>query len=57
LADWHSWINDKLGGDLEKIKKIAVGYFKEGMKASLKCMGGDPEKLKFIQGFLHKAFF
>jgi len=50
LADWHSWINDKLGGDLEKIKKIAVGYFKEGMKASLKCMGGDPEKLKFVLG-------
>jgi len=50
LADWHSWINDKLGGDLEKIKKIAVGYFKEGMKASLKCIGGDPEKLKFVLG-------
>ena len=39
-----------MGGDLEKIKKIAVGYFKEGMKASLKCMGGDPEKLKFVLG-------
>jgi tyrosyl-tRNA synthetase len=50
LADWHSWINDKLGGDLEKIKKVAVGYFKEGMKASLKCVGGDPEKLKFVLG-------
>jgi tyrosyl-tRNA synthetase len=50
LADWHSWINDKLGGDLETIKKIAVRYFKEGMKASLKCVGGDPEKLKFVLG-------
>jgi len=50
LADWHTWINDKLGGELEKIKKIAVGYFKEGMKASLKCVGGDPEKLKFVLG-------
>ncbi|MDO8459818.1 MAG: tyrosine--tRNA ligase [Nanoarchaeota archaeon] len=50
LADWHSWINDKLGGDREKIKKIAGGYFKEGLKASLKCFGGDPEKIKFVLG-------
>jgi tyrosyl-tRNA synthetase len=50
LADWHSWINDKLGGNPEIIKKVAVGYFKEGMKASLKCVGGNPEKLKFVLG-------
>ncbi len=50
LADWHSWINDKLGGDREVIKKVAGGYFKEGLKASLKCFGGNPEKLKFILG-------
>jgi tyrosyl-tRNA synthetase len=50
LADWHSWINDKLGGDMELIGRIAGGYFKEGMKASLKCMGGVPSKLKFILG-------
>ena len=50
LADWHTWINDKLGGDREIIKKVAVGYFKEGMKASLKCVGGDPDKLKFVLG-------
>ncbi len=50
LADWHSWINDKLGGDREVIKKVAVGYFKEGLKASFKCVGGDPEKLRFVLG-------
>jgi len=50
LADWHSWINDKLGGNLDVIKKVAVGYFKEGLKASLKCVGGKPEKLKFVLG-------
>ena len=50
LADWHSWINDKLGGDLKVIKDVAVGYFKEGMKASLKCVGGNPDKLKFVLG-------
>ncbi|MBR9706364.1 tyrosine--tRNA ligase [Candidatus Pacearchaeota archaeon] len=50
LADWHSWINDKLGGNLDAIKKVAVGYFKEGLKASMKCVGGDSEKLKFVLG-------
>jgi tyrosyl-tRNA synthetase len=50
LADYHSWINDKLGGNLEKIKEVAVGYFKEGLKASLKCVGGDPSKIKFVLG-------
>ncbi|MFQ5647606.1 MAG: tyrosine--tRNA ligase [Candidatus Aenigmatarchaeota archaeon] len=50
LADWHSWINDKLGGDLDVIKRIAGRYFKEGMKASLECVGGDTEKLKFVLG-------
>lgn len=50
LADWHSWINDKLGGDRETIKKVAGGYFKEGLRASLKCFGGNPKKLKFILG-------
>ncbi len=50
LADWHSWINNKLGGDLTVIQKVAVRYFKEGMKASLACVGGDPEKLRFVLG-------
>lgn len=50
LADWHSWINDKLGGNLEIIKKVAVGYFKEAMKASMKCVGGNTQKLRFVLG-------
>jgi tyrosyl-tRNA synthetase len=50
LADWHTWINDKLGGNLEIIKKVAVGYFKEVMIAAFKCVGGDPKKLKFVLG-------
>ncbi|HSB47421.1 MAG TPA: tyrosine--tRNA ligase [Candidatus Bilamarchaeum sp.] len=28
LADYHSYINQKLGGDLEKIREVAKGYFK-----------------------------
>ncbi len=50
LADWHSWINDKLGGDLEVIRKVAGGYFKEAMKASLKAVGGNPDKVSFVLG-------
>ncbi len=50
LADWHAWINDKLGGEIDVIKKVAVGYFKEGLKASFVCVGGDPSKLKFVLG-------
>ena len=50
LADWHSWINDKLGGDIDQIREIALGYFKEGLKAGLLCVGADPNKVKFSLG-------
>lgn len=50
LADWHAWINNKLGGNHEVIKKIAVGYFKEALIASYMCVGGDPKDLKFVLG-------
>jgi len=50
LADWHSYINDKLGGNWETIKKVALGYFKEGLIASLKCFGAPYEKVKFVLG-------
>ncbi|MCW1300933.1 MAG: tyrosine--tRNA ligase [Candidatus Nanoarchaeia archaeon] len=50
LADYHSWINKKLNGNLDVIKKVAGGYFQEALKISLKCIGGDPSKTKFILG-------
>lgn len=50
LADWHSWLNDKLGGDLETIKKVAVSYFKEALACSLRCVGADPNKVSFVLG-------
>lgn len=50
LADWHSWMNNKLGGNMELIQKIGVPYFKECMKAAFKCVGGDEKKLKFVLG-------
>jgi len=50
LADWHAWINNKLGGDFDTIKRIALGYFKEGMAVSIKIMGGDPGNVDFVLG-------
>ncbi len=51
LADWHTWINRKLGGaDLETIKQIAVRFFKEGMTAAALCTGAEPSKITFILG-------
>jgi len=51
LADWHTWINRKLGGaDLETIKRVAGRFFKEGMIASALCVGADPQKISFVLG-------
>ncbi len=50
LADWHSWINDKLGGDIERIREFAHGYFAEGLKCCLKAVGGDPDAVKVVLG-------
>ena len=50
LADYHAWINEKLGGDLDLIKKTAVSYYKEAFKKSLEVAGADPDKVKFVLG-------
>lgn len=42
LADWHSWINEKLGGDLEIIRNFGVIYFKEVFNITLKSLGAQP---------------
>ena len=33
IADWHAWINDKMGGDLEKIRRVGE-YFVEVWRAA-----------------------
>jgi len=43
LADWHAYINDKLGGDIEKIK--LCGKYMEDCFAA---MGVDKEKVRFV---------
>jgi len=43
LADWHAYINDKLGGDLEKIK--LCGKYMEDCFAA---MGVSKDKVRFV---------
>lgn len=44
VADWHAWLNNKLGGDLDKINAVGE-YFVEVWKA---C-GMDLENVKFVR--------
>jgi tyrosyl-tRNA synthetase len=50
LADWHSWINEKLTGSLDDIRIAAVGYFRHGLAAALRCCGGDPDRVTWQLG-------
>ncbi|MCS7201003.1 MAG: tyrosine--tRNA ligase [Patescibacteria group bacterium] len=50
LADWHSWINDKLGGDWKKIREVANGYFRKALQMSIEAVGGNSDKVEFILG-------
>ena len=44
LADYHAWINGKLGGDLEKIQEVATGYF----KSAFISLGLTEDKVKYV---------
>lgn len=50
LADFHSYLNNKLGGDWDNIRLATEGYFKQGLIASLKCFGVDESQVEFITG-------
>ncbi|MBU4210156.1 tyrosine--tRNA ligase [Patescibacteria group bacterium] len=50
LADFHSYLNNKLGGNWENIRWATENYFKEGLIASLKCFGVDESQIEFITG-------
>ncbi|MEM2123216.1 MAG: tyrosine--tRNA ligase [Candidatus Bathyarchaeia archaeon] len=43
LADWHAWINNKLGGDMSKIR-IVGEYFKHCFTA----LGIAPDKVRYV---------
>lgn len=46
LADYHAWINGKMGGDLETIRKVAAGYFKHAFVA----LGLPEDKVEYVLG-------
>ena len=43
LADWHAYINDKLGTDMDRIKRCGA-YLQEAFTA----LGVDPEKTRYV---------
>ncbi len=42
LADWHAYINDKLGGSLENIR-VCAEYFRDGFRAL-----GVPDEIEYL---------
>ncbi len=48
LADLHSWLNNKLGGDLETIRRVAVTYYREVFRKIVEVLGGDPDAVRFV---------
>ena len=50
LADFHSFLNNKLGGKWEDIRWASENYFKEALIASLKCFGVEKDQVEFISG-------
>lgn len=50
LADFHSFLNNKLGGKWEDIRWASENYFKQALIASLKCFGVDESQIEFVSG-------
>lgn len=50
LADFHSFLNNKLGGKWEDIRWASDNYFKQALIASLKCFGVDEAQVEFVSG-------
>ena len=50
LADFHSFLNNKLGGEWKDIRWASENYFKQALIASLKCFGVDESQVEFVSG-------
>ncbi len=48
MADYHTWINKKLDGKIETIRKVAREYFEPIFRKSLEIAGGNSAKLKVL---------
>jgi tyrosyl-tRNA synthetase len=51
IADYHTWLNNKLDGKLETIKSIAREYFGPLMEQCFLLAGGDISQLKILYNF------
>jgi tyrosyl-tRNA synthetase len=50
LADFHTYLNNKLGGNWDDIRWASENYFKQALIASLKCFGVDESQVEFVSG-------
>lgn len=50
LADFHTFLNNKLGGKWKDIRWASEHYFKEALIASMKCYGLTGDEVEFISG-------
>ena len=50
LADFHSFLNNKLGAKWEAIRWASENYIKQALIASLKCFGVDENQVEFVSG-------
>ena len=50
LADFHTFLNNKLGGKWDDIRWASEHYFKEALIASLECHGVNQDEVEFISG-------
>lgn len=50
LADFHTFLNNKLGGKWENIRWASENYFKQALIASLKCWGLKGDEVEFVSG-------
>ncbi len=50
LADFHTFLNNKLGGKWDDIRWASEHYFKEALIASMKCYGLNGDEVEFISG-------
>jgi tyrosyl-tRNA synthetase len=50
LADFHTYLNNKLGGNWDDIRWASENYFKQALIASLKCFDVDESQVEFVSG-------
>jgi len=50
LADFHTFLNNKLGGVWEDIRWASENYFKQALIASLNCFGVQEGEVEFVNG-------